>query len=779
MMRRMITLLLVFSLLLIPIPVSAADSGSCGENAKYTRSGSTLKITGKGELNDFGLQSGYMGPWIGYRGDIKKIVIGEGITGIGKANFANFKALTSVTLPKTLTKISKEAFYGCTALTEVVVPDAVASIGDHAFYKTGLTDLTLGSGLTEIGEYAFTGTKLRDVTIPAGVSTVSRNLFSSCNELTKVVFEGHIRNIGEQAFHSCDLLADVQFEMGLSGRINSNAFSYCAELEAFDFPVGVTEINDSAFAFCENLASVTFPEGLEYLGGSAFRETALTEVYIPESVTRIGYDPFVFCDELEHITLHTAAAEGIRQFMSVGDSFSWAHIIGNAPETTKEIFGSQDDDFILYYDAGTSGWELPTWNGYVIEVWGQEDQSKSGSCGENLTWTLRDGVLTISGTGLMDDYSSGERFAAPWYVYAHRITGIVIEEGVTSLGEYAFRDLRSVQSVQIAESVETLDRCCFENCSALTEVEIPAGVSMVGSDAFRHCLGLETVHMRGEHTKIGSSAFSECNSLTDVTLPSALTELSDGIFAQCFNLSDINIPDTVTHIGDSAFSSCFNLKAIDLPENLISIGSSFYSSGLTEITLPAGIQEIDALAFSRCNDLERVNFMGDAPNIHGLAFMETTTVCTYPGGNPTWTEDKFQNYGGNLTWLSTNPHIHTLEKVAAREATHEEEGNIEYYICPCGVWYRDETGTEVIEDHTCVVIPRLSLTYGDVNHDGKINVTDAVMVMKHRANALTEEDVFCEHCANVDTNPKINVSDAVLIMKKRANKDMIFPIEEQ
>ena len=75
--------------------------------------------------------------------------------------------------------------------------------------------------------------------------------------------------------------------------------------------------------------------------------------------------------------------------------------------------------------------------------------------------------------------------------------------------------------------------------------------------------------------------------------------------------------------------------------------------------------------------------------------------------------------------------------------------------------------------------PEHEFQYGDVNHDGRVNVTDAVMVMKHRANALTEEDVFCERCANVDTNPKINVSDAVLIMKKRANKDMIFPIETQ
>lgn len=779
MMRRIITLLLVFSLLLMPIPVSAANSGSCGENAKYSRSGSTLRITGKGELDDFGLKSGYMGPWIGFRGDIKKVVIGEGITGIGKANFSNFKSLTSVTLPESLTKISDEAFYGCTALTEVVVPDAVTSIGDYAFYKSGLTDLTLGESLTEIGEYAFTATKLTEVTIPVGVSTVSRNLFNGCDALTGVVFQGHIQNIGEEAFYFCKQLKNVEFQAGLSGRIAARAFSYCTALEAFDFSVGITEINESAFDQCEKLSSVTFPEGLGYLGGSAFRKTAVKEVYIPESVTRIGYDPFVSCDELEHITLHTAAAEGIRQFIGSGDKIAWIHVIGDAPETTNKIFGSQDEDFILYYDAGTSGWELPTWNGYVIEVWGEEDQSKTGSCGENLTWTLRDGVLTISGTGPMDDYFFAGDSTPPWNIYANRITGIVIEEGVTSVGEYAFRDLRSVQSVQIAESVETLGRCCFENCSALTEVEIPAGVSMVGSDAFRHCFGLETVHMRGEHTKIGSSAFSDCNSLTDVTLPAGLTHLPDSIFLSCGRLADISIPDTVTHIGITAFSGCHSLETINLPDGLLSINYSFSNSGLIEITLPAGIQEIVGLAFTECDELRQVNFTGDAPEIDGLAFLGVTTVCTYPGDNATWTEEKFQNYGGNLTWLSANPHIHALEKVEAKAATHWEEGNIEYYTCSCGEWYADAEGTRKLDDPAAAVIPTLEVTYGDANHDGKINISDAVAVMKHRAGALSEKGTFCEHCANVDTNPRINISDAVLIMKKRANKDLIFPIEAQ
>ena len=197
------------------------------------------------------------------------------------------------------------------------------------------------------------------------------------------------------------------------------------------------------------------------------------------------------------------------------------------------------------------------------------------------------------------------------------------------------------------------------------------------------------------------------------------------------------------------------------------------------MTIPAGVTQIGWSSFWYCYGLKQVDFKGDAPVIDDHAFVYVRATCTYPGGNPTWTEEKFQDYGGNLTWLSANPHIHALEKVEAKAATHEEAGNIEYYTCPCGEWYADEAGTELIEDHACVVIPALEVIYGDANHDGRINVSDAVAVMKHRAGALGEKDTFCEHCANVDTNPRINVSDAVLIMKKRANKDMLFPIEQQ
>ena len=159
---------------------------------------------------------------------------------------------------------------------------------------------------------------------------------------------------------------------------------------------------------------------------------------------------------------------------------------------------------------------------------------------------------------------------------------------------------------------------------------------------------------------------------------------------------------------------------------------------------------------------------------------ETTDIYAHtPGPAATETTPQVCTVCGYELCPILEPHTHVFTEFAAQNPTHDVPGNTAYYICRCDKWFADAEGTEEIEDHDSVVVPALVLTYGDVNHDGRINVTDAVMVMKHRANALTEEDVFCERCANVDTNPKINVSDAVLIMKKRANKDMIFPIEAQ
>ena len=135
----------------------------------------------------------------------------------------------------------------------------------------------------------------------------------------------------------------------------------------------------------------------------------------------------------------------------------------------------------------------------------------NGTCGDNLTWNLTDGTLTISGTGAMTNYSSSS--SVPWSSSHSSIRTVVINEGVTSIGDYAFRSCNSLTSVTIPNSVTSIGDYAFEYCSSLTSVEIPNSVTSIGDYAFRYCSSLTSVEIPNSVTSIGSSAFSGCSSL--------------------------------------------------------------------------------------------------------------------------------------------------------------------------------------------------------------------------------------------------------------------------
>lgn len=143
----------------------------------------------------------------------------------------------------------------------------------------------------------------------------------------------------------------------------------------------------------------------------------------------------------------------------------------------------------------------------------EQTSETSGTCGENLTWELKDGVLMISGTGEMDKWPQGH---TPWYDSKNDIKKIAICNGVTRIGISAFYD-----------------------CSSLTNVELPSGL-----------------------TSIGDSAFSDCSSLTSVELPSGLTNIEDFAFFSCSNLTNVKFPSSVTDIGDYAFNRCTTLTDV-------------------------------------------------------------------------------------------------------------------------------------------------------------------------------------------------------------------------
>jgi len=161
--------------------------------------------------------------------------------------------------------------------------------------------------------------------------------------------------------------------------------------------------------------------------------------------------------------------------------------------------------------------------------------AQSGKTGP-LTWKLKKGTLTISGTGAMPDY---EEFDAPWHIYKESINSVTIETGVTTIGDKS-----------------------FYACSKLTSITIPSSVTTIGNDAFKLCNRLTLITIPSNVTTIGSYAFMRCDSLASITVPSSVTTIESSVFSSCSSLTSITIPSSVTTIRNFAFERCRNLTSI-------------------------------------------------------------------------------------------------------------------------------------------------------------------------------------------------------------------------
>ena len=233
----------------------------------------------------------------------------------------------------------------------------------------------------------------------------------------------------------------------------------------------------------------------------------------------------------------------------------------------------------------------------------------SGMCGDNVTYTLdSDGLLTISGTGAMSDYSWGGYI--PWKDSS--VKSVVISDGVTSICDRAFDGCEGLTSVTIPDSVTSIGWSAFYNCTGLTNITIPDSVISIGDSAFAKCTGLTSITIGNAVTGIGRSAFKDCTGLTSIMIPDSVTSIGDGAFYGCTGLTSITIPDGVTSIGKYAFYGCSSLTSITIPDSVTSIGDSAFSGceKLTGITIPVSVTDIGSYAFYKTN-LKNVYYEGD------------------------------------------------------------------------------------------------------------------------------------------------------------------------
>ena len=171
----------------------------------------------------------------------------------------------------------------------------------------------------------------------------------------------------------------------------------------------------------------------------------------------------------------------------------------------------------------------------------------------------------------------------------NQLTGIVIPDSVTSIGEGAFWKCTSLESIEIPNSVTSIGEDAFYGCTSLKSIEIPNSVTSIGEDVFSGCTSLESIEIPNSVTSIGVCAFSDCTSLESIEIPNSVTSIGAYAFSDCTSLESIKIPNSVTSIGDYAFCGCTSLKSIEIPNSVTSIRTE---------------------AFCECTKLHTINFFG-------------------------------------------------------------------------------------------------------------------------------------------------------------------------
>ena len=595
-------------------------------------------------------------------------------------------AIKKVVIENGVTRIGDSAFYHCTGLTSVTIPNSVTSIGDTAFYRcTGLTSITVSKGNAVYDSRN---------NCNAIIKTETNELIVGCKN---TVIPDSVTSIGDSAFYRCTGLTSVTIPDSVT-RIDDDAFYECTGLTSVTIGNSVTDIGWSAFSGCTGLTSVTIPDSVTSIGGRAFYGcTGLTSVTIPDSVTSIGDDAFGYY---------------------------------------YYFYEAKVSNFTIYGNKGTAAEQYAVGNGFTFVPLGEmptEEPTeapaqviRSGYTGD-CTWTLDDnGVLTISGNGKMGEYNHFSQ-KAPW---GTEIKKVVIKNGVTSIGYWAFEDCTGLTSITIPNSVKSIGGSAFYNCTGLTSVTIGNSIESIDGYAFSGCTGLRSVTIPDSVRSIGNYAFCYCSGLTSISVSLGNTVYDSRNNCNAIIKTKTNelivgckstvIPDSVTRIGNYAFSGCTGLTSVTIPDSVTSIGK--YAFGY--------YYDSNKGVYVKVNDFTIYGNKGTAAE----QYADKNGFTFVPLGE-TPTEEPTEAATKPSTEPPTNPSAQIIlgDADADGDLTILDATRIQRWLAElCDMNGGVHTGAALIDSE---------IKSADADEDGDVTILDATSIQRHIADLPTHEGI--------------------------------------
>ena len=611
--------------------------------------------------------------------EIPSEIDGKKVTGIGNRAFQNSTSLTNATIPDGVTHIDECAFQGCSSLTDIALPDSLAIIDSYAFNNCAmLTSITIPNGVTRIEWATFYGcSALTDLVLPDSVTYIGYKVFFDCPSLKTVTIPASVTDIGEYAFgyHDDDNWNLAKID-GFKINYTKNTWGhYYAKQNGFsDEPCLVAELNEDGTTlkiskYAGNDTEYVIPSEIDgkkvtSIGNDAFRgNTSLISVTIPGSIKDIGDNAFSDCSSLESVTISDGVERILYRAFYNCTSLKTVTVPASVTYIDNNALGYYSDDggininkidgFTINYTKYTHGHLYATANGFTDEGY--------------LYFNILD-----------DDTVEIKRYIGNDTVF--EIPAEIDGKQITSIGNYAFLDRKSLTSVTIPDSVTIIRFQAFHNCPSLKTVTIPASVTTIGDYAFGYfddeyqktkidgfkinytkntaghryafengftdetCLlteiqedgtvkitkycGNDTsfvipAEIDGKPvTSIGYRAFADSTLLTSITIPDSVKYIEMGAFASCTSLTDIVLPASLITIDTEAFRNCTSLTSVTIPDGVTDIGSYAFAScsALTKISLPDSVVVIGDRAFFDCPLLKSVTVPASVTDIGEYAF---------------------------------------------------------------------------------------------------------------------------------------------------------------